>query len=426
MDKFKVILIGAGLRGKAYTDIMADMEGCFEIIGVAEPIPERREYIREKHNVPAENCVDSWEKLLDRPKFADIAVICTMDRMHFEPTMAAIAKKYDILVEKPVAPTPEECGKIANYAKEQNVKVMVCHVLRYTTYYKALRNLIQSGKLGKVMTIEHTEGVGHIHQSHSFVRGNWGNSERSSTILLQKTCHDMDILQWLIDKKPLEIQSFGKLSYFKPENAPAGAPDYCIQGCPAAETCHYNAVKLYLDDKENLWFREASTQKCVPSDEEVKEAISTKQYGKCVFKCDNDVMDHQIVNILFEDDVTASFHVSAFNEGGRRSVIMGTEGELRTEMNSNIAQFFNFATRQTEEINLASVVSNGQLTDGHGGGDTGVVEALYDYVTDKLAKNEVSEIDISCKNHMIVFAAEESRLEHTVVDVQKFTDRFCD
>ena len=418
MKKLKVILMGAGSRGKGYTDIMAGMPEKFEIVGVAEPIEERREYIKNKHGVEEKYCVDTWGKLLDMPKFADVAIIATMDRMHYGPAMRAIELGYDILLEKPVAPTREECIEIAKAADEKGVKIMVCHVLRYTTYYRALKNIIKSGMLGDVMSIEHTEGVGNTHQSHSFVRGNWSNEQESSFMLLQKCCHDMDILQWMLEKKPLKVQSFGARSHFTSENAPEGAPDYCVQGCPHKDECYYNAVKLYYDDKNNAWFRGACTHMANPTDEDVMKAITETQYGKCVYKCNNNVVDHQAVNLMFEDGVLISFNMSAFNRGGRRSVIMGTKGELRTEMDSNTAQFYNFATRKTEEIDLNSITSDGTLVGGHGGGDTGIIIDLYKYITGEISKEELSEIGISVKNHMIAFAAEEARLENKVVDVK--------
>ena len=240
-----------------------------------------------------------------------------MDRQHFEPTMTAIDLKYDILLEKPIAPTKEECLEITKAAKKNNVKIVICTVLRYTSLFITLKDIIDSGKIGKVISINHEECVGNIHQTHSFVRGNWGNSERSSFMLLQKSCHDIDILQWLIGKKCVSVQSYGSLSFFTRENAPEDAAEYCIEGCKYADTCPYNAVKLYLDDKENGWFITTCTKLQEPTDEDVKKAISETQYGKCVFKCDNDVVDHQVVNMLFEDDITVSFTMNPFGKGGR-------------------------------------------------------------------------------------------------------------
>ena len=336
----KVILIGAGGRGQTYTDLMTDDR--FEVVAVAEPVKERREYIKEKHHIADELCVTDWGPLLEKEKFADAVVIATMDKDHFEPTMAAIKKGYHILLEKPVSPSVEECVKISNFAREMGVKILVCHVLRYSPFFRTIKNLINDGKLGDVISVHHSECVGNLHQSHSFVRGNWGNSKESSFMLLQKSCHDMDIMQWLIDSPCKAVQSFGSLTYFTPENAPADSPEYCTDGCPHADTCLYNAIKLYYDDKKNSWFREASTKKVKPSDEDVMNTLKTTQYGKCVYKCNNDVVDHQVVNLEFENGAVASFNMCAFNKGNRFIRVMGTMGEIYGDMDKNTIEYYDF------------------------------------------------------------------------------------
>lgn len=413
------ILIGAGNRGITYTDIMAQMPEKYKIIAVAEPVESRRNHIKTKHNLPDEMCFDDHKPLLALGKIADIAIIATMDQLHFEPTMAAISLKYDVLLEKPASPLPEECLKISRHAEEMGVNVLVCHVLRYSDVFIGLKKLITDGAIGDIISINHEECVGNIHQSHSFVRGNWGNSTRSSCMLLQKSCHDMDILQWLIGKKCKKIQSFGNLTYFRKENAPEGSPEYCIEGCPKADTCPYNAVKLYLDDKENDWFRTTSTKSASPTDEDVKKAISTTQYGKCVFKCDNDVVDHQTVNMLFEDDITVTFTMNAFNKGGRYIHIMGTKGEIRAAVDGETpCTMYDFETNESRQLDLSG--SDG-INGGHGGGDNGIVNTLYDYLTGNYNGFSVSGVTTSIENHLLVFAAEESRATNKVIDLDEYT-----
>jgi len=424
MKKIKVILIGAGSRGVAYTDLMAECSGRYEIVAVAEPIEERREYIKNKHGVPENMCFTTWEPILEMEKFADVVLVCTMDRDHKAPALCAIEKGYDLLLEKPAAPTPEDCAEIRRAAKEKGVKVLVCHVLRYTPFFGKLKEIIDSGKIGKVLCIEHDECVGNIHQSHSFVRGNWGNSKRSSTMLLQKCCHDMDILQWLIGKKCKRVSSFGHRTFFTRENAPEGAPEYCAQGCPHADTCFYNAVKLYYDDKPNAWFRGAATGMHSPTDEDVWKAINETQYGKCVFKCDNDVVDHQVVNLEFDDDVLVSFNMNAFNEGGRHIRIMGTKGEVHGDAGEKTVDLYSFATRKHEIIDTEATTAGDTIVSGHGGGDSGIVDALYKYLVGETGEEGLSEIGISVDNHMIAFAAEESRLTGKVIEMKEYLNRF--
>ncbi len=424
MEPLKVILIGAGSRGQRYTNIMFDHPDQYKVVGVAEPIEARREYIKNKHGLVEENCYDTWETILDRPKFADIAIISTMDQLHRDPSIKAMELGYDLLLEKPIANSKEECADIYAAAKKYGRKVMVCHVLRYTPYFKQLKKFISEGVLGEVISVSHLEAVGNIHQSHSFVRGNWGNEGRSSFMLLQKCCHDMDILQWLLDKKCNRIQSFGSLQYFKEENAPAGATDYCHEGCPHADTCYYNAIKLYYDDKGNDWFRDAATGKVKPTDEEVMEALKTTQYGKCVFKCDNDVVDHQTVNMEFEGGTTVTLTMTAFNEGGRKTHIMGTKGELYADMKAeNKFMFYDFATKTTYPLSGEEIATAGDsIVSGHGGGDQGIIKALYMYETDQLGPESVSEIEISFKNHMLTFAAEDARTSGNIIRIDEYLE----
>lgn len=423
MKVLNVVLIGAGARGQCYTNLMKDKG--FRLIAVAEPLKERREYIKNLHNISDEMCFESWQELLSVPKMADVAIISTQDQMHYEPAMKAISLGYNLLLEKPAATTPEECVNIALAAKEKGVKILVCHVLRYTPFFSKIKKLILDDKLGKVISIHHSECVGNVHQSHSYVRGNWHSTAKSSNMLLAKSCHDIDIIQWLIDSKCTKAHSFGSLSYFTKENAPAGSPDYCIDGCPYEKECYYNAVRLYLNgenDSWHDWFRNAATNKVKPSNAEVESVLRNTQYGKCIFKCENDVVDHQVVNLEFENGATASFNMCAFNKGGRYIRVMGTKGELYGDMDSDIINLFDFATREHTIINPACCSVDGSHAGGHGGGDGGIVNALYKYMTGSYDENWLSEIEISVENHLTTFAAEASRLRNEVICIDKFKE----
>ena len=419
MKKIRVILIGAGHRGIGYTNIMARLDEKFEVVAVAEPIDSRRNYIKEKHKIPDSLCFTDWKPLLYLGKIADVALIATMDREHFEPAMSAINLKYDLLLEKPIAPTAEECLRIAENAKKNNVRVVICTVLRYTKIFIALKDLIDGGRIGRIMSVNHEECVGNIHQSHSFVRGNWGNEDRSSAMLLQKSCHDIDILQWLLGKKCKKVQSFGVLSYFKHENDFENTPEYCIEGCPIGDKCPYNAVKLYLEDKDNWWFRTTCTRHPNPDDEIIRDAITHTQYGKCVYKCDNNVVDHQTVNMLFDDDITVTFTMNAFNKGGRFIHIMGTKGEIRAALDGDAPiELYEF---ETERVSAIPMTGKDGISNGHAGGDDGLINTLYDYLTDNYNGKSVPDIGESCYNHMITFAAEKSRINGGVtVDTEEF------
>ncbi len=427
MKKISVIVIGAGHRGMGYSRIAKkDFEDLYDIVAVADPVECRRNYVRDLYNIPEDRVFTDWREILACGKIADAAIIATMDRDHFAPTMQAIELGYDILLEKPIAPTPEECAAITKAADEKGVRVLICHVLRFTPFYGRLKELILSGIIGDVQVVEQVEHVGLIHQSHSFVRGKWGNSSRSSTMLLQKSCHDIDIIQWLIDKKCERVSSFGSLNYFTEENAPEGAPERCLDGCPAAETCPFHAKKLYLGTHwSRNWFAGAATKLLNPTDEQVREALATTNYGRCVFRCDNDVVDHQVVNMEFEGGVVASFTMAAFNGwgGGRAIRVMGTKGMLRASTSDKEIFFDNAATGETEMIPV-DIGTGATIVDGHGGGDNGIMSVFNRLVNNEYDGVRAATIATSCENHMIVFAAEEAREKGTVVSVPEYAARY--
>ena len=418
-DVKKLILIGGGNRGKRYTDISLTMPEKFKVVAVAEPIEERRRVLARIHGLPESACYESWEGILEKEKFADAVIIATMDRDHFAPSMAAIERGYDLLLEKPISPLPEECRALTAAAQAKGVSVLICHVLRYTPFCRTLRRLIDGGKIGQLINIELTEPVGNVHQSHSFVRGNWGNVGRSSPMLLQKSCHDMDILQWLIGKECRRVSSFGSLSHFCRANKPEGAPEFCIEGCPHGESCPYNAVKLYMDDKENAWFRTASTHMHEPTDADVERAVRESNYGRCVYSCDNDVVDHQVVNLEFEGGITCGFTMCAFGNGARSIRVMGTKGEIRGEFKDATVDLYEFETKTHTEIRVADAAFDDSIVGGHGGGDNGIMHAFYELLC---GREDVSlcDIDVSCKNHMIAFAVERARAEGRVVSLDEF------
>ncbi len=417
-----IVLIGAGNRGTAYTTLAHKLPEKFKVVAVAEPIEIRREYIKNLHGVDEANCFHTWEDVFKREKLADVAMICTQDKDHIAPALAAIEAGYDILLEKPMSITPEDCAAISAAAEKKGVKVVICFVLRYSSFFMSLKKLILEDKIGRIMNIDHIEGVGNVHQSHSFVRGNWHSSLESCPMILAKSSHDIDILQWLIGSKCKKVQSFGSLQHFTKENKPEGAPARCIDGCPHANTCYYNSVEWYLNKKDNAWFRTVATNTSEnPSDELVIKALHETDYGKCVYDCDNDVVDHQSVNLLYENGVTATFTMSAFNEGGREIRIMGTKGELRGSPEKNYISYYSFATRKWEDINYTETVSNQDITGGHGGGDSGIVNDLYEYLGEDYKGFSMTPISVSADNHITAFAAEFSRTHGGItVDMDEF------
>ena len=423
MKKVSFIILGCGNRANAYSKYALAEPDKMEIVGIAEPVDSRRNAFKERFNLSDENVVNDWRELLERPKMADAVMITMQDRMHFEPAMMAIEKGYHLLLEKPMAATPEECMQIAEAAEKKGVFVIIGHVLRYAPFFRAIKKLVDDGKIGEITNITHTEGVGNVHQSHSYVRGNWHVEANSAPMLLAKSCHDFDILQWIVGKEFKRVQSFGSLKHFCKENKPEGAPKRCIEGCPHGDTCPYNAVKLYLDDKKNSWFRTAATMTPTflnATDEEVEKALRETPYGYCVYDSDNDVVDHQTVNMEFENDIIATFTMSAFNKGGRKINVMGTKGELSGHAGIGDIEVYTYADKKTEVIKSSELLQDDSILGGHGGGDSRLIKALVELIGNGQTSVSYCSALVSAKNHVAVFAAEEARKTGTVVDVAEF------
>ena len=414
MDRVKIALLGVGSRGLAYGLYYLHNMDKVEVAGVADPDENKLNFCRQ---YGITNCYTSWEDFLEEDVMADVLIICTPDYMHVEPAKRAIQKGYNIIIEKPLSPKPEECIELGEIAKDYNKIFLVAHVLRYTAMYQTMKRILDEGKIGELVTVEHSEYVERIHQSHSFVRGNWRRSDETAPMILTKSCHDMDIIAWLVGDRCRSLSSYGSLSYFKESHAPEGAPAYCLDGCPAAETCPYYSVKVYVEDEEMDWWRTISQDE---SKEARLKALEGSPYGRCVFHCDNDVVDHQVVNMEFDNDVTAVFTMTAFSKGGRHTKLMGTHGEIEGTMGWNgseqYVKVFNFLTGKEERIEFSAT------DDAHGGGDFGLMDTVVDMIRNQKIKGETS-VEDSVHSHMMAFAAEEARVKGETVAVSDFEAR---
>ena len=426
MKQLTAILIGAGGRGTGYAKTMLSASEKYKIVGVADPVPEKRRVIREMFDIPEEMCFSDWREILALPKAADLAVIATSDNLHYGPAMKAISLGYDLLLEKPVAQTAQECIDIANAAKEKGVSVLVCHVLRYAPFFKKVKSIIESGVIGDIVSVDQVEAIGSVHFSHSFVRGNWHSEKEATPLILAKTCHDLDIIQWLIGKPCKKVSSFGSLTHFTSANAPEGAPKTCIDGnCPHAADCPYNSERLYIEGSDNLPWKPIFKKQVAThpdfTDEELREALHRTDYGLCVYHANNDMVDHQIVNMEFEGGVTAHLTVNAFNSGGRHIRIYGTKGELYAFASAKIIRVFTFKDWSSHEYPVQETEES--IVGGHGGGDQGIIYDMYDYLTGNYVGNSVAPIGVSVANHMIGYAAEEARHGNTVISLDDFCSK---
>ncbi len=412
--KISLVIIGLGSRGKnAYGTELLNLRDRAEVVAVADPNEERLAIGGNEHNIPPERRYHTAEELLAQPKLADAALICTQDRQHVGHAVAALRKGYDVLLEKPVSPDLSELQKIVRVAREENRRVVVCHVLRYTPFFQLIKETIDSGRLGRVVNIQALENVRYWHQAHSFVRGNWRRSEETSPMILAKCCHDLDYLIWLCGSRCEKVSSFGSLIHFKPENAPEGAAARCLDGCRAKENCPYDAEKIYLYNKDT-GVLEGNTEWPVdilsenPTEKTIREAIQNGPYGRCVYACDNDVVDNQIVNMQMENGAALSLMMSAFTSiGGRTIKVMGTMGDLWGDMNRNIIRICEFG-KEPEIIDFGKPKND---FNDHGGGDRGLILSFLDYLEGKKTDNTITTLETSIESHLAALAAEESRLK---------------
>ncbi|GAA4654190.1 Gfo/Idh/MocA family oxidoreductase [Anaerocolumna aminovalerica] len=416
----KLGLIGAGQRGMIYAEYAYNSKRA-DIIAVVEPDDKRRKAAADKFNIPLERQFKSVKEFYQLGKICDAIIIASMDRDHYEQTMDGLELGYDILLEKPISPSPLECVKIQEKAHEKKCHVIVCHVLRYTNFFAEIKKIIDSNELGKVVTIQHNENVGNYHIAHSFVRGNWRRSDLASPLIMQKSCHDMDILTWLVNSNAKRISSYGDLRYFKEENAPKDSSDRCLT-CKAAKECRFDVRKAYLP-VIGQWPATVISQD--QTEEGLLKALETSPYGRCVYRCDNDVCDNQVSLIEFENGVTVSFNLSGFTNRMCRTIkIMCENGEIRGDDGLNIIEVTHFAPNAVGGYEQR-VIHPGSVEGGHGGGDTGLMEDFLDMLESK-GEDSRSSIDRSVESHIMAYAAEEARVTGKTIEIQGFKEQLKD
>ena len=452
-DILKAIVIGAGDRGAdIYGNYALRHPNEINFVAVAEPIEERRNIFKQKHEINEENCFTTWEDILAKEKFADIAVITTQDKMHFEPAILAMERGYDVLLEKPMAVSIEDCKKLVEVSEKAGKILQIGHVLRYTVFFSKIKEIISSGKIGKVANISLRENVSSFHYAHSYIRGHWRNREKTSPMILAKSCHDLDILYWFIGSKTKKISSFGSQIFFGKHNQPEGAPDRCVEGCPISDSCLYYAPRIYIDIepllqalskggptfdkimskmilrfpklKNHSIFKKARDYNGWPvnvisedlSYEGKIRALKETNYGKCVYAIyDHTVVDHQVVNIEFENKVTAVFSLHGFShEEGRTLRIDGTKGTIIGEflISGEKIKLFDAHSGKETLIHQAGIIS------GHGGGDDRLMAAFIHSVKTQ-NKEALSEAREALESHLMAFAADISRTEERIVEMKE-------
>ncbi len=417
MSKASVLIIGVGNRGRAYAQYSKYHPDRIRIVAVAEPDKIKREKFAKSFGIAKDKCFHDWREALKIDKLADAVIISTMDGDHYEPFMLSVKKDYHILVEKPLSSNEKECVEMVEVAQKSKKIIATCHVLRYTPYFKKLKQIIDQGDIGNIINIQAIEPIGHKHFAHSYVRGNWRKESTSGPIILTKSCHDLDIFYWLIGSRPKHVSSFGSLKYFRKENSPKGSTEYCLDGCEIEKSCPFSARKIYLNKFNKDWPTSTITNNLTRSG--ILKKIKSSQFGRCVYQCDNDVCDHQVVNVEFQKEEKVSFVLSAFTHGNKKDIngkrqirIMGTKGEIMGDFRFlNIYSFFNDKTKRVDTKNNSL---DGKSR--HGGGDYGL---MHDFSESLINNNKslMTPLTESIISHKMAFAAEESRKNKKIISM---------
>lgn len=458
----KAVLIGAGQRGaEVYGEYALAHPKRIQFVAVADPDPARRALFAAKHQIPDNRQFESWEPLLSGPRHGRAALVCTGDQQHTRPAIEALRSGYDVLLEKPMATSIAECQLLAETADFYQRQLLVCHVLRYTDHFQKMRQIVLSGQLGQVINVDHRENVSWWHMSHSYVRGNWRRRDESSPMILAKCCHDLDILTWILNRKCVRLSSVGGLLHYRQENAPVGAANRCLDGCQVFDSCPYYAPFIYLK-LDPLWRSLAGTGKGVvrlaaqarerapwlvkilspfipalrqispyrgwpltvlttdPTRKNVLQALQEGPYGRCVYYCDNDVVDNQVVNMEFEGgiSVTLTMHGHSHIEH-RTTKIEGSRATLTADFGSGGSWI-----EVNEHLSDACIrYDTGAGGAGHGGGDSALMDAFLHSLTSGGDNPSLTTARQSIESHLMAFAADEARLQGTVIDMLEYRSR---
>ncbi|MGI5176122.1 Gfo/Idh/MocA family protein [Dactylosporangium sp. CA-152071] len=432
----RLLVLGAGGRGAhAYAQWCLEHPDEGRVVAVADPDAERRDRVGDAHAVPATQRYTDWRQALATPGPWDAVIVATPDRDHVDPTLRALELGYHVLLEKPIAPTPEELRRLTAAADGSPGTVTVAHVLRYTPFFRTLRRLLDEGRIGELQGISHIENIAYWHFAHSYVRGNWHRADRSSPMLLAKACHDIDILRWLVGAPITAVASFGERRHFRAERAPKGSTERCVDGCAVADTCPYNAERLYVEQLAGINGPPVTVVTNDTSPAGRQRALRLTDYGRCVYRMDNDVVDHQTTALRFGNGVTASLVVSAFTaENTRTLVMMGSHGQISADMRSGritVTPFLEAPPHvdgqrpdSTLEVGAGSPGIVDEVIEaftGHGGGDAGLMSDFTGRVRGRLAGADVgaapTSLEESMESHFVAFAAERSRLNRTLEEV---------
>ncbi len=409
----KTIIVGGGHRSLTYAALSEIESDKMEIVGIADPDENRRKTIAERFNIPCDKCFESAEELAAVPKFADAVINGTMDHIHIQTTIPLLKAGYDVLLEKPFAVNEKEARELVEAAEKYGRKIMVCFVLRYAPFYRKIKELILAGEIGDIISIQTNEYVSYHHMSTSHVRGKWNNSDRChSSMLLAKCCHDLDIMMWLMgDIKPKYVSSFGSNLQFVKENAPENSGTRCLVDCPLVDECLYSAKRIYIDhpDRWSFYVWDALENIENPTIEDKINLLKTSPYGVCAYKSDNNVVDHQSVNVMFANGATGTHNMVGGTSYGTRTIhITGTKGVISGDFEKAKFTLSKIDPRpgcEHDDTEFDLKIDN----DTHGGGDLDLVRDFVAYARNENPSVSCTDIHDSLSGHLVVFLADKSR-----------------
>lgn len=400
----RLAAIGLGNRTRKYLEYVQAHPEEVSLVAVVEPDDIRRKAVAAGFGLSEAVCFRDAKDLFAAPLQVDGVIIASPDDLHFDQTMQAISHGWHVLLEKPVAESIERCRQISEAARRAKVQVLICYVLRYHPYYRKLRELVRGGAIGEVVSASHRVNIGTDRMTHTYVRGPWGIAADSSPSFLSKCCHDVDILLWITGKHARKVSSFGSLKVFRPENAPAGAADRCVD-CPVERSCPYSAVDLY--QRRQDWVGNFVVPEGRTLDQVIAEELQSGRFGRCAYRCGSDVADHQTVSFQTEDGSTFDIQMNAFTRKDNRDTIFsGTEGEIHADEQTIVLRRFAEGTKEVFDFRDVFELPL------HGYADLSVVEDFVHSIAE--GRPCASPVEEAVESHQICYLAEQSRNEEKV------------
>ncbi|GAB3812265.1 Gfo/Idh/MocA family oxidoreductase [Tessaracoccus terricola] len=412
-----VILVGAGHRTMIYGSYANEAPERMRVVGVVDPDPIRRGQAAEEFQLTRDQQWAAIAELPEAGEWASAAINGTMDRVHVATAVELLDKGFDVLLEKPISTDAEDLFVLAEAARRTERLVHVCHVLRHAPFYRKVREVLLGGAVGRVINIQMAENVAYDHMAVSYVRGSFSNSSRSgSTMLLAKSCHDLDLMTWLVSgNQPVRATSVGSRMFFREENAPEGSGERCLVDCQIESRCAYSAKRHYVDNGWWPFYAWQSIEELGPEptrEQKLESLRGDNPYGRCVWRTDTDLVDHQVVTVEFADGATGSLSMIGNSAAPSRTLhIVGTEGELFGELHSGEFTVRRIPSSGSER----SLVEHHRKTvdgdDMHGGGDLRLVADFVDVLTGGAPSISTTSLSDSINGHLIGFAAERARIQ---------------